>query len=269
VVQLLPDALVQAALLVLCGAVFFGTRHTRYALASAAVTTALLLGFHQLGMSQGVVLARLVDTAAGCLIAAAASWLLLPHWQARQWPVLAAQALTTQAAYLREILAQYQTGKRDHLAYRIARRNAHNADAALSNSYLAMLKEPRHARGNGELIGSVLRLSHTQLNYLSAMGAQRAWGVLRPIEGVTQEAAQALQASLVQLAQELEGKERRGMGGSAEAVPDEARRTKDHETPDVSATASALASCRVAAQLDLVDKIFPELQSKARQLIPR
>ena len=168
VIQLFPGELVQAALLVLGGAVFFGARHTRYTLATAAVTTLLLLSFHQMGAASGVISARLLDTVVGCVIAAVASWLVLPSWQSRHWPRLAAQVLQTQALYLREILAQYQGGKCDHLAYRLARRNAHNADAALSNSYSAMLKEPLHVRGNAEVVGNFLCLSHTQLNYLSA-----------------------------------------------------------------------------------------------------
>jgi YccS/YhfK family integral membrane protein len=176
VIQLFPGELVQAALLVLGGAVFFGARHTRYTLATAAVTTLLLLSFHQMGAASGVISARLLDTVVGCVIAAVASWLVLPSWQSRHWPRLAAQVLQTQALYLREILAQYQGGKCDHLAYRLARRNAHNADAALSNSYSAMLKEPLHVRGNAEVVGNFLCLSHTQLNYLSALGAQRGGG---------------------------------------------------------------------------------------------
>lgn len=58
-----------------------------------------------MGMSQGVVPTRLFDTVVGCCIAAGAAWLLLPHWPARQWPQLAAQALRTQVMYLRELLA--------------------------------------------------------------------------------------------------------------------------------------------------------------------
>ena len=273
VIQLFPGALVQAGLLVLAGAVFFGTRHTRYVLATAAITTLLLLGFHQMGMSQGVILTRLLDTAAGCLIAAAASWLLLPHWQARQWPHLAAQVLQTQAVYLREILAQYQTGKRDHLAYRLARRNAHNADAALSNSYSAMLKEPLRVRGNAEVIGNFLRLSHTQLNYLSALGAQRALGAAQPMDGTTQDMAQALLASLQQLAQELERAQR-------QVVSRTGRRVRTPPTPAVAqvlqefaasanppAATGASTHSLMAAQLALVGKVFPQLQAQARQLV--
>ena len=59
-------------------------------------------------------------------------------------------------------------GKRDHLEYRLARRNAHNADAALSNSYSAMLKEPRSVRGNVEVVANFENL----LNVHQAMEFQ-------------------------------------------------------------------------------------------------
>lgn len=271
-IQLFPAALIQAGFLVLAGALFFGTRHTRYVLATAAITTLLLLGFHQMGMAQGVILTRLLDTAAGCLIAAAASWLVLPHWQSRQWPHLAAQVLQTQALYLREILAQYQTGKRDHLVYRLARRNAHNADAALSHSYSAMLKEPLRVRGNAAVVGNFLRLSHTQLNYLSALGAQRASGALEPMDDATQQAARQLLVSLQHLAGELE---------SAQQQPPSAATTRARAAPAFAQvlrefgplgmlppTASATAPhSLMAAQLALVGKVFPQLQEQVWQLV--
>jgi YccS/YhfK family integral membrane protein len=265
-IQLFPGALVQAALLVFAGAVFFGARHTRYVLATAAVTTLLLLGFHQMGMAQGVILARLLDTAAGCLIAAAASWLVLPHWQSRQWPRLAAQVLQTQAIYLRAILAQYQSGKCDHLEYRLARRNAHNADVALSNSYSALLKEPRRVRGNAEVVANFLRLSHTQLNYLSALGAQRRVDA-GPVDEAAQEMARSLLVSLQQLAEQL-GQVHRQQAGKVRvggvAAPAVAQVLQEFGAPPVPA---APASSLMAAQLALVGKVFPQLQEQARQLV--
>ena len=255
------------ALLVLGGAVFFGARHTRYVLATAAVTTLLLLSFHQMGMSQGVILTRLLDTAVGCCIAAAAAWLVLPHWQSRQWPQLAAQALQTQAIYLREILAQYQSGKRDHLAYRVARRNAHNADAALSNSYSAMLKEPLRVRGGAEVVANFLRLSHTQLNYLSALGAQRGGAAAQPMDEATQASAQALLQSLQDLSDELE-RAQREMGGrrrpvaQAPAVAEVLRQFG--QTPPAVPAQSWMAN-----QLQLVGKVFPQLREQARQMVER
>lgn len=260
-IQLFPSALLQAALLVLAGAVFFGARHTRYVLATAAVTTLLLLGFHQMGMAQGVILARLLDTAAGCLIAAAAAWLVLPHWQSRQWPRLAAQVLQTQALYLRAILAQYHSGKHDHLEYRLARRNAHNADAALSNSYSAMLKEPRGVRGNVAAVANFLRLSHTQLNYLSALGAQRGVAGAQSVDARSQEMAGALLSSLQQLAGQLEQAQRQTGAGISRvpAAPAVAQVLQEFGAP------AASNHSLMAAQLALVGKVFPQLQEQARQ----
>ena len=265
-IALFPAALVQAALLVFAGAVFFGARHTRYVLATAAVTTLLLLGFHQMGMAQGVILARLLDTAAGCLIAAAASWLVLPHWQSRQWPRLAAQVLQTQAIYLRAILAQYDSGKCDHLEYRLARRNAHNADAALSSSYSAMLKEPRHVRGNVGVVGNFLRLSHTQLNYLSALGAQRGVMGADPLDAPTQEMAGSLLVSLQQLAEKLEHVQQQADSALVSAAPAVARVLQQFAAP-AAVHAPAPNTSLMAAQLALVGKVFPQLQEQARQLV--
>lgn len=272
-IQLFPGALVQAALLVFAGAVFFGARHTRYTLATAAVTMLLLLSFQQMGNAQGVIAARLLDTAVGCLIAAAASWLVWPHWQSRQWPQLAAQVLQTQALYLRAILAQYASGKRDHLAYRLARRNAHNADAALSNSYSAMLKEPRGVRGNVQVMASFLRLSHTQLNYLSALGAQRGAQGVQPVDDAAQAMAGSLLASLQELAQELEraqqqqqqrGMRRRRAAVAAPAVQQVLREFSGAPQPQL---AHASSHSLMAAQLLLVGKVFPQLQAQARKLV--
>ena len=263
-IQLFPGAVVQAALLVLGGAVFFGTRHTRYVLATAAVTTLLLLAFHQMGTAQGVILARLLDTAAGCLIAAAASWLVLPHWQSRQWPRLAAQVLQTQALYLRAILAQYHSGKSDHLEYRLARRNAHNADAALSSSYSAMLKEPRGVRGNVEVVANFLCLSHTQLNYLSALGAQRDRADAGLVDPRAQEMASALLASLQQLAGQLEQAQQQA-GTPAARVPAVAQVLQEFGAS--AAVVAGPAPSLMAAQLALVGKVFPQLQEQARQMV--
>ena len=245
-IQLFPSLFLQSILLVLSGAVFFGTRHTRYVLATAAVTTLLLLSFHQMGMSQGVIFARLRDTVMGCAIAATAAWLVLPYWQARQWPQLAARALRTQAAYLQEIIAQYEQGKSDHLAYRLARRNAHNADAALSNSYSAMLKEPQRVRRNAALAAQFLRLSHTQLNYLSALGAQRGGTSAQGMDHDTHARADALCSALRQLATQLDQGQRPTLtpaGLASSTIP-----------------AAPASSSWVATQLFLLDRIFPQLQ---------
>ncbi|HSP30526.1 MAG TPA: TIGR01666 family membrane protein, partial [Halomonas sp.] len=69
---------------------------------------------------------------------------------------------------------QYEDGKQDDLAYRLARRNAHNADAALSTLLTNMLHEPGHYRKLDADNGlRFLVLSNTLLSHLSALGAHR------------------------------------------------------------------------------------------------
>ncbi len=206
-IQLLPTPMMQSTLMVLLGSVFLGSRHTRYLLATVAVSALLLLSFHQMGMGQGVIPTRLLDTVVGSVIAGLAAWLVLPNWQLRQWPGLAARALRTQANYLHEILAQYQAhaGKQDNLSYRLARRNAHNADAALSSAYSAMLKEPsRGGSAQKEASGRFLIHSHTLLNYISAIGAHRDELVLGDVDAGLLATAEALQRQLDVLALALE-----------------------------------------------------------------
>jgi uncharacterized membrane protein YccC len=193
-IRLFPGALLQATCMVLAGALFIGKRQTDLRTASAAITTLVLLSFHQLGMSQGVIPARLLDAALGSAISALAAWLVLPNWQAHHLPRLAAAALRAQAGYLHEILLQYQGDKQDHLAYRTARRNAHNADAALANAYGAMLLEPSGKRLNEAACGQFVVLSHMHLNFLSALGAHRG----EPEAGVLDEPARQVAAQLQQ-----------------------------------------------------------------------
>ena len=202
-IQLFPTPMMQSALIAVLGAVFLGSRHTRYLLATVAVSALLLLSFHQMGMGQGVIPTRLLDTVVGSVIAGLAAWLVLPNWQLRQWPGLAARALRTQASYLHEILDQYQApaGKQDNLGYRLARRNAHNADAALSSAYSAMLKEPsRGGSAQKEASGRFLIYSHTLLNYISAIGAHRDEVVLGHVDAGLRASAETLQRQLGVLA---------------------------------------------------------------------
>ena len=205
--RLFPDDLAGSVLIAISGAVFLGTRRTHYAVATGAITTLLLMAFHQLGMSEGVILGRLVDTLAGGAIAGVAAWLVLPNWQARQWHTLAAATLRAQARYLDEVLRQYQSGKQDHLAYRIARRNMHKADAALSNSLAAMLKEPASVRLDTAVCGRYLVATHTLLNYLSALGAHRGDPGSHDLDAATLQTAAALRDALLGLAHAIEARQ--------------------------------------------------------------
>lgn len=172
--QLFPQPLVQSVIAVVAGVLFFATRTTRYLLATASMTLLVLMCFNQVGDSGVLLVPRLVDTAIGSAIAGLAVLLVLPHWQARRINELAATAMRGHAGYLRQIVEQYRTGARDHLDYRLARRNDHNADAALSTAVSDMFREPGFVRPRAGVALRFLIRSHTLLSYLSALGAHRA-----------------------------------------------------------------------------------------------
>lgn len=250
-IRLFPGAMLQSVCMVLAGALFIGKRQTDLRTATAAITALVLLSFHQMGMSQGVIPARLLDAALGSAISALAAWLVLPNWQARHFPHLAAAALRAQAGYLHEILLQYQDGKQDHLAYRLARRNAHNADAALANAFGAMRKEPRRTRLNEAACGQFVVLSHMLLNFLSALGAHRGEIEVGVLDESSRQAASQLQQGLQSLSQLL----------------DQPRLPVVHRSETAAKPTEAEAYLEVQSlllsQLRLASRLLPELGQQA------
>ncbi|WP_369651336.1 MULTISPECIES: YccS family putative transporter [unclassified Variovorax] len=215
---LFPQPWAQSLLAVAAGVFFFATRATRYLLATAAVTVLVLMCFNQVGDSDALMVPRLIDTAIGSLIAALAMLLVLPHWQARRFSDLAAAALRNHAHYLRQIAGQYRSGARDDLAYRLARRNAHNADATLSTAVFEMFREPGFVRPRAGTALRFLIQSHTLLSYLSALGAHRvALPAPQQLEALRAEAEGAA-AALDALASYMEGGSPDAGEASAEPV---------------------------------------------------
>ncbi|MDB5819966.1 MAG: integral rane protein YccS/YhfK family [Rhizobacter sp.] len=171
--QLFPQPLVQAFLAVAAGVFFFATRSTRYLVATASMTVLVLLCFNQVGDSSILIVPRLIDTVIGSIIAGLAVLLVLPNWQASHFNELAGTSMKASAEYLRQVLEQYRSGARDDLAYRLARRNAHNADSALATAVNDMFREPGYVRPHADVALRLLIQSHTMLNYISALGAHR------------------------------------------------------------------------------------------------
>ncbi|MCL1500969.1 YccS family putative transporter [Xanthomonas nasturtii] len=172
--QLFPGTEVQLLLALAAALIFFITRTDRYMLATAGITVMALFCFNLLGDGFVLIWPRLIDTLIGCAIAAAASFLILPDWQGRRLNQVMATVLASCARYLTQVLEQYASGMRDDLPYRIARRDMHNADAALSVALSNMLREPGRYRRNLDAGFRFLALSNTLLGYLSALGAHRA-----------------------------------------------------------------------------------------------
>ena len=204
--KLFPAAEMQALLAVVAGVVFFVIRSTRYLLATAAMTLLVLFCFNQVGDGYVLIWPRLFDTLLGSAIAAAAVFLILPDWQGRRLNRVAASTLSCSSDYLRQIISQYERGKHDDLAYRLARRDAHNADAALSTTLSNMLLEPGHFRKEAEAGFRFLVLSHTLLSYLSGLGAHRESLPDDASDALLESAAQRIAASLDELAATLREK---------------------------------------------------------------
>ncbi|WP_409299235.1 YccS family putative transporter [Pseudomonas sp. KCJK8993] len=202
--DLFPNPLVQSLFAIAAGVVFFANRATRYTLATAAITLMVLFCFNQVGDGYGLFLPRLFDTLLGSLIAGLAVFLFLPDWQGRRLNQVLANTLACNSIYLRQIMQQYAAGKSDDLAYRLARRNAHNADAALSTTLANMLMEPGHFRKEADVGFRFLVLSHTLLSYLSGLGAHRGTQLPEEVrEQLIGGVGSSLAASIDEIAQGL------------------------------------------------------------------
>jgi YccS/YhfK family integral membrane protein len=205
--DLFPSPLVQSLFAIVAGLVFFVNRTTRYTVATAGITLMVLFCFNQTGDGYGLFLPRLFDTLIGSLIAGMAVFLFLPDWQGRRLNKVLANTLTCNSIYLRQIMQQYAQGKRDDLAYRLARRNAHNADAALSTTLANMLMEPGHFRKEADMGFRFLVLSHTLLSYLSGLGAHRGTELPEPVRmHLIEGAGETLSGSIDEIAHSLANK---------------------------------------------------------------
>ena len=257
--DLFPSQPIQALFAVVAGVVFFATRSTRYTLATAAITLMVLFCFNQVGDGYGLIWPRLFDTLLGSLIAAAAVYLILPDWQGRRLNQVVANTLSCNSDYLRQIMRQYDSGKRDDLAYRLARRNAHNADAALSTTLSNMLLEPGHFRKDAETGFRFLILSHTLLNYLSGLGAHRESLPDDASDALLERAAQQLATSLDDLASALA----QNKPVAIYSEDEEALAQQLEQTPDEMDDAHRL----VQTQLGLICRQLAPLRSMASHLI--
>jgi len=153
-------------------------------------------------------LPRLFDTLIGSVIAGLTVFLFLPDWQGRRLNKVLANTLTCNSIYLRQIMQQYAAGKSDDLAYRLARRNAHNADAALSTTLANMLMEPGQFRKEADVGFRFLVLSHTLLSYLSGLGAHRETQLPADVrEHLIDGAGKTLAASIDEIATGLANKQ--------------------------------------------------------------
>jgi len=163
----------QLILLVITGVLFFAFRNVQYAHATMFITLLVLLCFNLLGEGFEVALPRVIDTLIGCAIAWTAVSFIWPDWRFRNLPRVMKRATDANCRYLDAILEQYHQGRDNRLAYRIARRDAHNRDAELASVVSNMSSEPDVTAQTREAAFRLLCLNHTFPSYISALGAHR------------------------------------------------------------------------------------------------
>lgn len=194
-ITLFPAAEIQRLIAVVAGVAFFVWRTGRYTLATGAITLMVVCCFNQVVDGYGIIWPRLLDTVLGAVISGLAVVFVLPDWQGRQLDKVVAGTLSGAGGYLRALIRQYGSGKSDDLDYRIARRTAQEADAALSTTLSNMLQEPGRYRKDAEACMRHLVMSHTLLSYLSALGAHRdALPALSPDQPLGQAALRIAQS---------------------------------------------------------------------------
>jgi YccS/YhfK family integral membrane protein len=169
----LPGGDWRLPVLVASGAAFFAFRLRRYALATGAITLFVLLCFDRVGAGYDAIGPRLLDTLLGAAVAALVIRYVLPDWRVRRLDDLVADALLAYGRYLVRIAAQYCVGREDDLAYRIARRDAHAAQAVVAGNVAELLGEPGHAPGQGERALRLLTALQAALSHLSTLGTHR------------------------------------------------------------------------------------------------
>ncbi|WP_024550616.1 YccS family putative transporter [Siccibacter turicensis] len=173
VLYFVPSLEGQLILIVITGVMFFAFRNVQYAHATMFITLLVLLCFNLLGEGFVVAMPRIFDTLVGCAIAWAAVSFIWPDWRFRRLPRVTEQALNANCRYLDAILEQYHQGRDNRLAYRIARRDAHNRDAELASVVSNMASEPQANPKLRENAFRLLCLNHTFTSYISALGAHR------------------------------------------------------------------------------------------------
>ncbi len=173
VLWFVPSLEGQLILIVITGVLFFMFRTVQYAHATMFITLLVLLCFNLLGEGFEVALPRVIDTLIGCAIAWAAVSFIWPDWRFRRLDQVLERALNANCRYLDAILEQYHQGRDNRLAYRIARRDAHNRDAELASVVSNMSTEPHVSDELRETAFRLLCLNHSLTGYISALGAHR------------------------------------------------------------------------------------------------
>lgn len=169
-----PTLELKLGLVVLTSTLFFFFRSNNYSFSTFFITLQVLISFDVMGFStEAALLPRLLDTLLGSAIAWFGVSYLWPDWKYLQLDKVSRLAIQSDAQYLLHITSQLQFGKSDDLKYRIARRNAHEYNAALSTIISNMNSEPIKYQAHLQEGFDLLKINYSLLSYISALGSVR------------------------------------------------------------------------------------------------
>jgi len=253
---LFPSLESQTVFIVFSGVMFFAFRLNNYSYATGFITVLVLLLFNQLGEGYAVVLPRLADTLIGCALAVIAVYFILPDWHSKRLHKVMADAIEANKQYLGQIIGQYRIGKKDNLSYRIARRHAHNQDAALATAVSNMLAEPGKYRAAADESFRFLTLNHALLSYTSALGAHRTRIEEESVHRLVLDSHRVIHQHLEALYQQLYNLRSESETSNIDDSGLKERLTEWREEDNSSAR-------MVLQQLHLIYRMLPELHSLA------
>lgn len=197
ILYFVPSIEGQLVVTVVSGVFFFYLRQKKYALATSMATLMVLLIFNLKGAGFNIILPRIVDTLLGCGIAWFAVSFIWPDWNFRNISQNILKSSRASLRYFEAVVEQYQLGRTNSIAYRTARRLAHNAQTELSSMISSLSAEPHP---NQTLIHYAFRYlvySHSQLSYISALGSHREKIQDQPILELLKWCEQVLSDTLV------------------------------------------------------------------------
>ncbi|KAA8731676.1 TIGR01666 family membrane protein [Acinetobacter qingfengensis] len=173
VLYFIPSIEGQLLLTIICGVYFFYLRSKKYAIATLMATLMVLLIFNLKGAGYSIIFPRIIDTLLGCLIAWFAVSVIWPDWNFRNISRTINKSSMATMTYFSAVVQQHQSGKNNSMAYRKARRAAHNAQTELSSMISSLSTEPHPDQHLVHNAFRYLVYSHSQLSYISALGSHR------------------------------------------------------------------------------------------------
>ncbi len=170
----IPNPNGQLLIIVLSSTLFFVFRTARYSFSTFFITVQVLAGFTLIGLdTHAAVWSRLADTLIGAGLAWLAVSYLWPDWHYLTLGKTGARALKGNAGYLQQIVDQLQHRHTDNMAYRVARRSAHECATTLGNTVSDMAIEPKKYGDQVQQGFGLLQLNYALLGSIAALGALR------------------------------------------------------------------------------------------------